>query len=78
LLTGWAARRRGPGRLACASAQRRAASFLLPCSAVANQLATSFIVELLVHPVLYAIWKWRFVMRGGAVIPGPAELGHAA
>jgi Cu(I)/Ag(I) efflux system membrane protein CusA/SilA len=30
-------------------------------------LFTSFALELLVYPVLYAIWKWRFVMRRGAL-----------
>ncbi len=28
-------------------------------------LATSFILELFVYPVIYAIWKWRFEMRKG-------------
>lgn len=28
-------------------------------------LATSFLLELLVYPVLYAVWKWKFEMRGG-------------
>jgi len=28
-------------------------------------LATSFILELLVYPVIYAVWKWRFEMREG-------------
>jgi Cu(I)/Ag(I) efflux system membrane protein CusA/SilA len=35
---------------------------------------TSFILELLVYPVLYSIWKWRFVMKKGTVIPQPKEL----
>jgi Cu(I)/Ag(I) efflux system membrane protein CusA/SilA len=26
-------------------------------------LATSFLLELFVYPVLYAIWKWHFEMR---------------
>jgi Cu(I)/Ag(I) efflux system membrane protein CusA/SilA len=30
---------------------------------------SSFILELLVYPVLYAIWKWHFVMRRRAVAP---------
>lgn len=41
---------------------------------------TSFILELLVYPVLYSIWKWHFVMKKGTVIPQPPELatqGHA-
>jgi Cu(I)/Ag(I) efflux system membrane protein CusA/SilA len=41
-------------------------------------LFTSFALELLVYPVLYAIWKWRFVMRNGTVIPKPVEVNHAA
>jgi copper/silver efflux system protein len=36
-------------------------------------LFTSFALELLVYPVLYAIWKWRFVMRSGAAVPQPLE-----
>jgi Cu(I)/Ag(I) efflux system membrane protein CusA/SilA len=32
-------------------------------------LATSFLLELTVYPVLYAIWKWRFEMHRGTVIP---------
>jgi len=29
-------------------------------------LVTSFVMELLVYPVVYFIWKWRFEMREGA------------
>jgi hypothetical protein len=32
-------------------------------------LATSFLLELLVYPMLYAVWKWRFVLRRGALLP---------
>ncbi len=32
-------------------------------------LFTSFILELLVYPPIYEIWKWRFEMKGGTVIP---------
>ena len=28
-------------------------------------LVTSFILELLVYPAVYTIWKWRFDMRRG-------------
>jgi Cu(I)/Ag(I) efflux system membrane protein CusA/SilA len=28
-------------------------------------LTTSFILELLVYPVIYFIWKWRFEMKQG-------------
>jgi Cu(I)/Ag(I) efflux system membrane protein CusA/SilA len=41
-------------------------------------LFTSFALELLVYPVLYAIWKWQFVMRQGTVVPQPVEVNHAA
>jgi Cu(I)/Ag(I) efflux system membrane protein CusA/SilA len=37
-------------------------------------LCTSFALELLVYPVLYAIWKWRSVMRRGALVaPAPTR-----
>jgi len=36
---------------------------------------TSFILELLVYPVLYSIWKWRFVMKSGTL--APEALGEA-
>jgi copper/silver efflux system protein len=31
---------------------------------------TSFILELLVYPPIYAIWKWRYDMKHGTVDPG--------
>jgi Cu(I)/Ag(I) efflux system membrane protein CusA/SilA len=34
-------------------------------------LFTSFGLELLVYPVVYAIWKWRFELKRGRVIPSP-------
>lgn len=41
---------------------------------------TSFILELLVYPPIYAIWKWRFEMKHGTVdvsqIPLPHLRGH--
>jgi Cu(I)/Ag(I) efflux system membrane protein CusA/SilA len=37
-------------------------------------LATSFLLELTVYPVLYAMWRWRFSMRRGTVVPEPAEV----
>jgi Cu(I)/Ag(I) efflux system membrane protein CusA/SilA len=44
-------------------------------------LATSFLLELLVYPAIYAIWKWRFVMKRGAVdvttLEMPSLGGHA-
>jgi Cu(I)/Ag(I) efflux system membrane protein CusA/SilA len=30
-------------------------------------LVTSFVLELLVYPPIYEIWKWKFEMRGGTV-----------
>jgi len=43
-------------------------------------LLTSFILELLVYPPVYAVWKWRFEMRRGAVdvaaLPIPELRGH--
>ena len=35
-------------------------------------LVTSFALELLVYPTIYHIWKWKFVMREGRVIPVPS------
>ena len=34
-------------------------------------LVTSFVLELLVYPPIYEMWKWRFVMRRGRVVPEP-------
>jgi len=47
---------------------------------LAGGLFTSFLLELLVYPAIYAIWKWRFEMRHGTVEPDAlrarvAELG---
>jgi len=43
-------------------------------------LFTSFILELLVYPAVYAIWKWRFQMKRGTVdvatLPIPQLRGH--
>ncbi len=43
-------------------------------------LFTSFILELLVYPPIYEIWKWRFEMKQGAVdpsrLPIPRPGGH--
>ncbi|MCM2279865.1 MAG: efflux RND transporter permease subunit [Oligoflexia bacterium] len=36
-------------------------------------LASSFILELLVYPVIYDIWKWKFAMKKGTVVPLPSE-----
>ena len=32
-------------------------------------LVTSFVLELLVYPPIYQIWKWRFELKGGTVTP---------
>src|SRR5262249_58765881 len=37
-------------------------------------LATSFVLELLVYPAIYAVWKWRFVMKRGTVDVSQLEL----
>ena len=43
-------------------------------------LVTSFLLELLVYPAIYAIWKWRFEMKRGAVdvstLPIPELRSH--
>jgi Cu(I)/Ag(I) efflux system membrane protein CusA/SilA len=43
-------------------------------------LATSFILELLVYPPIYEMWKWRFEMKHGTVdpaaIPVPQHVRH--
>ncbi|HEV8114394.1 MAG TPA: efflux RND transporter permease subunit [Planctomycetota bacterium] len=44
-------------------------------------LVTSFALELLVYPAIYATWKWRFVMKRGTVdvttLDLPSLGGHA-
>jgi Cu(I)/Ag(I) efflux system membrane protein CusA/SilA len=43
-------------------------------------LVTSFLLELLVYPAVYATWKWRFVMKRGTVEVAsiaPSAKGHA-
>lgn len=42
-------------------------------------LVTSFLLELLIYPVLYSIWKWRYELKHGTVVPQhskPAKAGH--
>jgi Cu(I)/Ag(I) efflux system membrane protein CusA/SilA len=45
-------------------------------------LITSFILELLVYPPIYMMWKWRFEMKRGTVdvsqLPIPQLRGHGA
>ncbi|MFM8412068.1 MAG: efflux RND transporter permease subunit, partial [Alphaproteobacteria bacterium] len=38
-------------------------------------LVTSFLLELLVYPALYATWRWRFAMGGGALVPRAEDAG---
>ena len=44
-------------------------------------LITSFLLELLVYPAVYAVWKWNFVMKRGTVdvatLALPSLGGHA-
>jgi Cu(I)/Ag(I) efflux system membrane protein CusA/SilA len=40
-------------------------------------LATSFLLELLVYPVIYAIWKWNVEMKKGRVVPHAVAKGAA-
>ncbi len=37
-------------------------------------LLTSFVLELLVYPPIYALWKWHLEMRGGKLIPSPFDV----
>jgi Cu(I)/Ag(I) efflux system membrane protein CusA/SilA len=45
-------------------------------------LVTSFLLELLVYPAIYAVWKWRFVMKQGSVdvstLTLPSLGGHSS
>jgi Cu(I)/Ag(I) efflux system membrane protein CusA/SilA len=47
---------------------------------LAGGLFTSFLLELLVYPAVYAVWKWRFEMKRGTVdvsrLPVPELRGH--
>jgi Cu(I)/Ag(I) efflux system membrane protein CusA/SilA len=40
-------------------------------------LVTSFLLELLVYPPLYEMWRWHISMRRGAVVPAPDDAGAA-
>ena len=37
---------------------------------------TSFVVELVVYPVIYEIWKWHFEMRRAGAELQPAALAE--
>jgi Cu(I)/Ag(I) efflux system membrane protein CusA/SilA len=39
-------------------------------------LVTSFILELLVYPPIYEMWKWRFEMKHGTVDPAAIPVPH--
>jgi len=42
-------------------------------------LATSFLLELLVYPVIYALWKWHVEMKRGRLLPVASSAAiHAA
>ena len=41
-------------------------------------LFTSFALELLVYPAIYAIWKWRVEMKSGRAVPQPKMLDRPA
>ena len=34
-------------------------------------ILTSFLLELLVYPAIYEIWKWHFELKQGRAVPGP-------
>lgn len=37
-------------------------------------LFSSFALELVVYPAIYFIWKWKYVMKEGTVIPTPSKI----
>jgi Cu(I)/Ag(I) efflux system membrane protein CusA/SilA len=37
---------------------------------------TSFMLELIVYPAIYQIWKWHFDMKQGTVVPGREEMAQ--
>jgi Cu(I)/Ag(I) efflux system membrane protein CusA/SilA len=39
---------------------------------MAGGILTSFVLELVVYPAIYEIWKWHFEMKLGAAEPQPA------
>ena len=43
-------------------------------------LVTSFILELLVYPVLYSMWRWKYDMKNGTAVPvyQPVRTGGTA
>ena len=44
---------------------------------VVGGLFTSFLMELLVYPALYTVWKWRFELRRGTRVPDAAAVAAA-
>jgi predicted RND superfamily exporter protein len=41
-------------------------------------ILTSFLLELLVYPAVYQVWRWRFDLRGGRGAEGAGAPGDAA
>jgi copper/silver efflux system protein len=39
-------------------------------------LLTSFLLELVIYPPLYELWKWHFEMKRGRVVPGLPGAGE--
>jgi Cu(I)/Ag(I) efflux system membrane protein CusA/SilA len=43
---------------------------------MAGGIFTSFVLELVVYPVIYEIWKWHFEMKHARAEPQPAALAE--
>jgi Cu(I)/Ag(I) efflux system membrane protein CusA/SilA len=41
---------------------------------MAGGILTSFVLELVVYPAIYEIWKWHFEMKRADTEPQPAAL----
>jgi copper/silver efflux system protein len=41
---------------------------------MAGGIFTSFVLELVVYPAIYEIWKWHFELKRAAAEPQPAAL----
>jgi Cu(I)/Ag(I) efflux system membrane protein CusA/SilA len=41
-------------------------------------LATSFLLELLVYPAIYLLWKWHAEVKKAAVVPEPLPTAREA
>jgi Cu(I)/Ag(I) efflux system membrane protein CusA/SilA len=42
---------------------------------MAGGIFTSFVLELIVYPAIYEIWKWHFALKRTHAEPEPAALG---